>query len=94
MLSLNNFLKNIFDKASLVFNTLNEQKFLKNMFVKPIIENHDIICFKCNMIGHKSIDYTMLKFENVKVKQIWISKGTIVTIIKGSKKAWLSKNTT
>lgn len=48
--------KVIFDKTSLGFNASNKPKFMKNMVVKLTIKNHAIIYFKCNKIGHKSID--------------------------------------
>ena len=84
--------KIIYDKAGLGYNSLKEQKFLKNIFVNSSYNKFsNITCFKCGKVGHKSYSCFFNKSENFNVKKIWISKGTIMTNLKGSKKIWVPK---
>ena len=51
----------------------------------------NIICFKCSKIGYKAYVCLSNKFISTNVKKIWVSKGTIMTNLKGSKLAWVPK---
>ena len=88
----------VFNKARLGFNTLSKQWFLKNTFVKAIHKKHSITYFKCNKFGHKAINCNLnnfknVKYEKIKIKQMWLSKGTIQANPKGSKLVWIPKKT-
>ena len=85
--------KAIYDKAGLGYKPLKKQKFLKDIYAnysskKPT----NITCFKCGRIGHKS--YTCLINKYANTKKIWVPKGTILTNLKGPKKAWVPKTET
>ena len=85
--------KAVYDKAGLGYNLLKKQKFLKNIYVNySSNKSTNITCFKCGRIGHKS--YTCLKSANTTIKKIWVPKGTILTNLKGPKKAWVPKTET
>ena len=51
----------------------------------------NIICFKCGKIGHKAYACLSNKIVSTNVKKIWISKGTIMTNLKGPKLVWVLK---
>ena len=71
---LNMILKNqkvIYDKASLGYNPLKKQKFLKNIYVNSSNNKFsNITCFKYGKIGHKSYTCLSNKFLNFNTKKI------------------------
>ena len=85
--------KAIYDKAGLGYKPLKKQKFLKDIYVNySSYKSTNITCFKCGRIGHKS--YTCLINKYANTKKIWVPKGTILTNLKGPKKAWVPKTET
>ena len=84
--------KIVYDKTNLEYNPSKKQKFLKNIFVNSSYNKFlNKTCFKCGRIRHKSYSYFSNKSENFNIKKIWVSKGTIMTNQKGSKKTWIPK---
>ena len=87
--------KVIFKKTRLGFNPHKNIIFLKNFFVKtPPTPSSNVIYFCCRKLDHKSYTCDFKKNKQNKVKKVWISKGIIMTNLKGSKKTWIPKNTT
>ena len=85
--------KAIYDKAGLGYKPLKKQKFLKDIYVNySSNKSTNTSCFKCGRIGHKS--YTCLINKYANTKKIWVPKGTILTNLKGPKKAWVPKTET
>ena len=60
--------KAIFNKAGIGFNPLRRKKFVKNMFTKATHENHSIVYFKCNKVGHKILKYNIKKNDYTLIK--------------------------
>ena len=80
--------KVVCDKIGLGYNTLRKQKFLKNIFINASTRKlSNITCFICGKIGHKAYSCLSNKFDTKNMKKIWVSKGTIVTNLKGPKLA-------
>ena len=85
--------KAIYDKAGLGYKPLKKQKFLKDIYVSySSNKSTNITCFKYGRIEHKSYSCFINKYANT--KNIWVPKGTILTNLKGSKKAWVPKTET
>ena len=73
--------RSVYDKAGLGYMIHEKQKEFKNFFVQNVEKNHN----------YKYV-YCSLRKKYVKVKQVWVVKGTIAyTNTKGPKKAWVPK---
>ena len=70
----------VFDKAGLGYRCYDKQKTINNLYKKSSKEN--ITYFHYGKVGHRA--YTC-KTNNLKVKQVWIIKGTHNSNPKGSK---------
>ena len=85
--SILNNQKAVFDRARIAYNSLRKQKLVKNIFIKAYSENHSIVCFKCNKVGQKILEYNNKKIG----QQIWVTKEIMYSNLNGSKIAWVPK---
>ena len=81
--------KAIFDRAGLGFRSYAKQKSINNLYKNS--SNENMTYFYYEKSGHKS--YICKCKRNVKLKRIWIIKGSMHTYHEGPKKAWVPKNT-
>ena len=75
--------KAVFDRAGLRFRSYAKQKLENNLYKKS--SNENMTCFYYGKSGYKS--YICKSKRNIKLKQIWIIKGSMHTNHEGSKKA-------
>ena len=62
------------------------------MFTRALYENHSIIYFKCNKVGHEISECNMNRIGHTLFKHIWVPKGTLCANTYGPKKAWIPKS--
>ena len=97
--------KNYKDKAGIGYNsnyqnklrankTLASRFYISKSHTSNQIHKSDIVCYRCDKVGHKSFKCISNKITKSKTKRIWVPKGITATNLKGSKKTWIPKNTT
>ncbi|GAV90356.1 hypothetical protein CFOL_v3_33765 [Cephalotus follicularis] len=74
----------VFDKTGLGYEEMNNVKHFNNFFVKK--NEPKIICNYCGKLGHISTScFLKKKLGLVKIRKIWVPKGTFVTNLQGPK---------
>ena len=81
--------KSIYKEKLPATNNMVSNASASNIFASNRSSKDNIKYFKCDKNGHKSFECRSKKTSKIKVKRIWVPKGTTATNLKGPKKAWV-----
>ena len=85
----------VFDKAGIGYDLIKKQKNLNIIFEKaPLMTHPHITCHYCRKKGHYISYCPFKKNMNMRIKKIWIIKGSNKTNQEGPKKLWVPKTNT